>query len=380
MELDALTAAIDALAASDPARLADGESLEALGRQLARLEAVVTAATASFDASGAWALDGARTAAAWLATRCRIPKGEARRRVRRGRSLRHLAGFFGAWADGELTGAHLDAVAAVRRGSTEGALARDEALLVGHATTLSFASFTRAVAYFEQLADPDGTEGSAEARHRRRDVWLESTMAGMWLGQITLDPVSGAIVAGELGRLEAALFEADWAEARRRLGREPTATELARTSSERRADALVEMATRSKTAPANGRRPEPLFSVLVDFETLSGRICELAAGTVVSPGALVAWLERAVVERAVFAPPNRVEVSARARLFTGATRRAVELRDRECTHPYCDEPAPGCEVDHIVAFAAGGLTTQDNGRLLCGFHNRLRNQRPPPGG
>ncbi|HUZ10815.1 MAG TPA: HNH endonuclease signature motif containing protein, partial [Acidimicrobiales bacterium] len=46
------------------------------------------------------------------------------------------------------------------------------------------------------------------------------------------------------------------------------------------------------------------------------------------------------------------------RLFAGATRRAVELRDRECTHPYCDRPAPGCEVDHIVPFGAGGPTTQ----------------------
>ncbi|MHB1721261.1 MAG: hypothetical protein ACYCV1_14270 [Acidimicrobiales bacterium] len=30
-------------------------------------------------------------------------------------------------------------------------------------------------------------------------------------------------------------------------------------------------------------------------------------------------------------------------------------------------------------FSQGGKTTQDNGRLLCAFHNRARNQRPPPG-
>ena len=48
-----------------------------------------------------------------------------------------------------------------------------------------------------------------------------------------------------------------------------------------RADALVEMAIRSRTVPADGRRPEPLFSVFVGFETFAGRICELANGTVV---------------------------------------------------------------------------------------------------
>jgi hypothetical protein len=61
----------------------------------------------------------------------------------------------------------------------------------------------------------------------------------------------------------------------------------------------------------------------------------------------------------------------------------IELRDRICTHPYCYEPAENCQADHIETYAEGGPTTQDNGRLLCGFHNRLRNQReqrqrPPP--
>ena len=58
--------------------------------------------------------------------------------------------------------------------------------------------------------------------------------------------------------------------------------------------------------------------------------------------------------------------------------RAIELRDRECTHHYCDVPAPSCQVDHIVPFSAGGPTVEENGRLLCAFHNRLRNGRQPP--
>jgi hypothetical protein len=120
-----------------------------------------------------------------------------------------------------------------------------------------------------------------------------------------------------------------------------------------------------------------LFDVMIDFPTL-GRICELAQGMALTPGSLVPWLDRADFERAVFEPPDRVQVSATARLFTGATRRGIQLRDRECTHPYCDRPAVDCEVDHIQPYADGGLTTFENGRLLCGFHNRLRNQRPPP--
>jgi hypothetical protein len=196
---------------------------------------------------------------------------------------------------------------------------------------------------------------------------------------MTLDPVSGAIVSDELIRLEQHEFEVDWAWATEVLGREPTLSELPRTPSQRRADALVEMATRSKTAPADGRRPAPLFTVLVDFPTLCGRICELAGSRVVTtPGSLLDWLDGASIERAVFAPPNRVDVSATARLFTGATRRAIEIRDRECTHPYCDGSRTDLQIDHIIPYAQGGPTIQENGRILCGFHNRLRNQRPPP--
>jgi hypothetical protein len=174
------------------------------------------------------------------------------------------------------------------------------------------------------------------------------------------------------------MFEADWAAAKETLGREPTGADLARNPGQRRADALVEMATRSRTTPADGRRPAPLFSILIDWDSLRGRVCELAGGTVVSPGALLPWLTEAYLERVVFAPGRRVEVSSTARLFSGATRRGIELRDRECTHPYCDVPAASCQVDHIVPFSAGGLTVQENGRLLCGFHNRQRNHLPDP--
>ena len=123
--------------------------------------------------------------------------------------------------------------------------------------------------------------------------------------------------------------------------------------------------------------PAPLFSVFVGYETMHGRICELAGGTAVAPGALLAWLDQAYLERAVFTPDTRVEVSHTARLFTGATRRAIELRDRQCMHPFCDQPIERCQVDHIVAFEDGGPTTQANGQLYCGFHNRLKQRRPP---
>ena len=106
-------------------------------------------------------------------------------------------------------------------------------------------------------------------------------------------------------------------------------------------------------------------------------LCELADGTVVPPGSLRPWLDEAWIERVVMDGPSRVlDVGVRRRLFTGATRLAVHLRDRECFHPYCDRRAGDCDVDHIQPWSAGGLTTQANGRPACGFHNRARQRGP----
>ena len=378
MDVEVLTEALDQLIESGPSDCADAESIEILQRQLARLEAFVTDATAAFDSAGNWVPDGARNASAWLVTRCRLPKVRARSMVRRGRSLRRLPECARAWAAGDITAAQVDVIADLRSDSTENALARDEEILVSHASTMRYDVFVRATAYWKQLADPDGAEEDDERRRSRRDVYLDSSFGGMWFGKITLDPISGSIVGEELQRLERALFEAEWAQARAELGRDPVTSDLPRTPGQRRADALVEMATRSQVAPSDGKRPLPLFSVLIDYETLRGRVCELAAGVVIAPGSLLPWLDEALLERVVFAPARRVEVSSTARLFSGATRRAIELRDRECKHPYCDIPVSRCQADHIVPYTAGGPTIEENGQMLCGFHNRLRNGRPPP--
>jgi 5-methylcytosine-specific restriction endonuclease McrA len=74
-----------------------------------------------------------------------------------------------------------------------------------------------------------------------------------------------------------------------------------------------------------------------------------------------------------------VKVS-RERSFTGVLRRILDVRDQQCTDPYCDEPPHRCQGDHIIPYSQGGMTSQDNGQLSCGHHNRrnYKHRRPPP--
>ena len=338
MELGDLECAVDCLVQSDPSSCADAESIESLQRQLARLEAFVTAATAAFDASGS----GHPTAPAM--PRRGSPCGAVCQGV-----------IHGAWSAGAEPSAN--SRSAPRPGPTATSTVptwTSSPHSAGRSPRMRWPVTRRCwldrPAPCGSMPSPNdrllgavggsrrGRGERADARRDRRDVYLESSFGGMWLGKITLDPISGAVVAGELGRLEREMFEADWAEAREALGREPAPSEVSRTSSQRRADALVEMATRSRTAPTDGRRSPPLFSVLVGYETLHGRICELVQGSVISPGSLIPWLDQATIERIVFRPGQRVEVSATARPFAGATRQPSSYEIGSAPIPTATDP------------------------------------------
>ncbi|MDQ6949892.1 MAG: 13E12 repeat family protein, partial [Actinomycetota bacterium] len=248
-----LNAAVDGVCAADPAQLADTESIQALHRQLERLIAVATRAAAAFDAGGEWQADGSRTAAAWLAYRCNQPVASARRRVQLGRALRHMPAVEEAWLAGDIGEAHVGLFASVRTPATAGCFERDEVLLVGQARQLRYRHFARCLAYWAQLADPDGTEIGAEQQRAARRLHLSQTFGGSWALDGRFDAIDGSIVAAALQRIEEELFATDWAKAKDRIGDGVCAADLSRTPAHRRADALVEMARRACSVPAGSR-------------------------------------------------------------------------------------------------------------------------------
>jgi hypothetical protein len=333
-----------------------------------------------WDAQGAWRASGAKTGAAWLAWKERVPIEVARQRMRHARALRTLPAVEEAWGTGDLDRAHVVTLLGARNARTAAAFDVDgHEWLVDVARRFGFVDFRAACERWVMIVDPDGAEQGAADDRKARALHLAKSFGGMWFGKLTLDPISGEIVDATLRELERELFDADWAEAKNRLGRQPTVLDLRRTPAQRRADALVEMAIRARTAPPHGRRPAPLFTVVVGLETLRGPILELFNRTVLTPGTVVPFLSQADIERIVFDGRSRVlDVGPQRRFFRGALRRAIEVRDRTCFHPSCDEVPQRLEIDHIHEASKGGETTQDNGRGGCGFHNRRRCTHPDP--
>ena len=378
-----LAAAIDELAGVDLDSLSDGElagAMVGLRRLEARLAAQRTRLTAAFEARGVHLEDGSRSAGTWVAHRLNTPVGQGRVECLLARRLRVMPLTSEALAAGEISERHATRLARLAVGRTAELFARDEAMLVDDAKTLCWADFCRALDYWEQLADPDGPEDKAQHDHAARRVHLSEGLRGTGHLDGFLTPLGRTTVATALGRIEQELFEADWAAVRAEFGDDAVPAMISRTPAQRRHDAFVEMARRSMTAPADGKRPLPLVSVLVGYETFRGRVCELADGTVITPGTVASQLDEAVIERVVFDGPSRVIDIGRARSFVGAARRALEVRDRGCTHPSgCDAPLERCQGDHIQAYSDGGVTHPDNGRLDCGYHNRWRWAHGDPG-
>jgi Domain of unknown function (DUF222) len=359
-EIQRLDEAIDSLLALDPDALTDPELDEAMiaaHRQTHRLAAVRARLLSRWDRRGVWTGDGSRSAAARLARDTHTSVSTAGRELGRARTLEAMPHTATALASGELSPDHVDLLGSANDGARRPVFADHEPLLVEQCQRLRFDQAVRAVKYWRYRADADTVEDEAQRRHCGRSASIASTIDGMVDVHAWLDPVGGAAVKTELQRLEHALYLADQRDG------------SVRTAGQRRADALVEMATRSATS-TGGRRPKPLLTVLIGDESFT-RMCELADGTVITPGQLVPHLGSAELETVLFDGASTVISVSRRRTFTGALRRAIQVRDRHCQHPAgCDIPAPDCDVDHIVPSAQGGPTSQFNGRLQCPPQNR----------
>jgi hypothetical protein len=371
--LEALDSTIDELLAADPDDLTDTELHElvvGLHRCSHRLAAARARHTGPWDRRHVWTDDGSRSAGARLAREAGMRKTSADTEIRHARHLATMPDTEASLAAGTISPDHVELLGRANSGERRALFADHEEMLVEQCQRLRFADAYRAVEYWTQRADAQAAEREGEQKANAAELSAATALDGMVHLHGLLDPIGGAAFLNELERLEREQYLAD----------HHAGTE--RSGGQRRAAALVEMAHRSRTAAPGGLRPRPLITLLVGYETFAGRICELAEGIVVAPGQIVPYLADADIERVVFDGPNRVISVSRRRRFTGALRRAIEVRDRHCQHPSgCDVRAAKCDVDHTVPYSEGGITSQDGGKLGCWTHNRIparRNRQPKP--
>ena len=350
---DALAVDFDALSDDDLDSL-----VVAMQEERARMAIAAAEAISAWDRRAVWKSDGSRSAAHRLArtTHCALASG--RRELNRARRLSEMPHTREAVLERRLSMDHVDLFGEASSKVRAGQFAAGEEGLIEAVSPLPFWDAVKVVKYWIRHVDAVLADEDGQRQDTSTHLHMSATIDGVVVVSGELDPINGAIVSETLETISDELRLAD-----KRDG-------VVRTASQRRAAALVEMARRSRAVPEGARMPAPLFTVLVGEGTLA-ELCELSTGVVVTPGQVGHWADPAMLEVVLFDGPSTVLSVSKRRRFTGAVRRAIEVRDKHCQHRSgCDIPAIRCDVDHIVPFTVRRDTSQFNGKLECTPHNR----------
>ncbi len=355
------------------------------------VEAAAVAAAGAIDRSNPFRHQGFFSAKTAIKHMCALSGPEAHRRVQTARLHAGLSSWAQAEADGSVGVAQSELMARVVANPRLPAdiVERDSAALLEDAIEQSYDEFERRVRTWEALADPDGDRAKNDRQHLDRDVRMRARPEGGWTVTGNLAELAGCEFMEIFGWFCEAEWQADWADARTRLGEAATTADLARTEPQRRADALLALARAAASAPPDARAPRPTANILIDHESFEARlrgetpdpatyrsvVVRTQTGRRLHPddavnAALIGHIRRVVYDSS----GTVIELGRRSRLFRGNSREAVMLLLTTCVWIGCDRPIAWCDADHSLGWKAHGATVPRNGGGLCQGHNHLKEQ------
>ncbi len=276
-----------------------------------------------------------------------------------------------------------------------------EHVLVGAAETLDVADMRTLTRATRIRIDPDGALADDNRAHQRRWFECDQSYGGEWFLRGQLDAEGGALVKAAIDALAHGLSPGE-----------------TRSGSQRRADALVDMAATQLRCgdhrDVHGQRPH--LTLTVSAETLrSGtlRSATMHAGADAAPAELsgIAPIGRGLetppamlsgvgpihpetarriacdaVRTVVTVAPSAdgpawassagtaralpLSVGRATRTIPPHIRTALNLRDQGCRFPGCDRPPAWTDGHHILHWPDGGRTEVDNLVSLCRPHHR----------
>jgi hypothetical protein len=350
----------------DPADLADEQLRETMPLTQAainRLSAVLTRCVGAGDVRRVHAADGMGSMKTWLTAHCRLSGAEAARLVRAGRRLPSLPELQAAYGSGAVSAAHVQVVtAAVTPARIAAAadagidLATTDRLLTEAARVLSPEDTAQAARRWVAGVDPDGLLDDTAGLPRMLRMAASSGGRVYLTGH--LDPVGGETVHAAL---EAVMN-----------GHRPAGDR--RSHAERQGDALVELC---RQALAGGSLPtvrgeRAQVRVSIDLVALCAErgFAELPfAGPITAETARRLACDASVVRILTGPGGLPMDVGREQRTAPAGIRRAIEARDVHCVFAGCRAPAAWCDVHHVIHWAFGGVTSCDNGALLCERHH-----------
>jgi hypothetical protein len=362
-----------------------------LERASRKLDALKVAIVDVVDRNGLYAEDGHSSAKTWIAFTCRTSGREAHRRVAFAKMFRTLdetacryrAGLIGQDQVSELS-------RAFRNPRCGHQLADSETLLLEHEGELTAKQFEVAIKHWLSVADAEGIKQRHDSLHKHRDLRITEQFDGGFKIDGTFGPEQGAAIKEIHDRYTETERLADWAAAKAEHGEDVNAADLARTETQRRADAFYTIFINAASTSAESQRPEPLVTIIMSQDAYQAGLadvageevvfdpkryrrwqCETLGGTTLTPGAALAAAMAGHIQRVVIGA-TEASISQKTRVFTGPLRRLIQTRDTTCIWAGCEIPSDRCQADHITPWRTSQDTSAGNGAPLCGRHNRYK--------
>jgi hypothetical protein len=367
------------LRVTEPSTLDDPELkglLCSLAQVRATVDAVEAAALAEMDRRGCYVADGAVSTKSWLAHYTGVSRTVAGARLRLAKRLARMPTMAVALENGEVSGDHARSLGRCLTPRTLEAFARDETELTDRARELGADVFDAVVSRWLAVNDQDGPEpgGPPSELHASRTFGDRVRLDG------ELEVEDGAEFLAELD----ALYDQLWHEDQAADESDPCKH---RSSAERNAAALVEMARRSSTthadddadddgapgAPRGGRpRRRQLIAVLdvprgADELPATGTLDD---GSVLPRSTIERWLCDCSLGRVLLQGRSLpIDLGQATYTPSAAQRRALIARDRGCIVDGCGRRPRWCDAHHVVPFPQGP-TDLHNLVLLCSRHHK----------
>jgi hypothetical protein len=315
------------------------------------------------DRRGVARQEGFGSTTAWLMSLSGDPAAVCRSRVAVAESLQDMPETRKAFAAGVVSECRVRLLAQAQALAPE-RFAADEKTLVAQVASVPSVRVPQVFRDWRRSTDPDGAEADARRLHTLRALHLSADWSGMVRVSGLLDPESGGIVLAAIRGLS-----------------EPAALDPqdTRTPAQRQADALTEICHRYLNGNPGSGNSRPHLMITVPWETLQKGcgVVDTEAGPISAETALRLACD-ATVSRIITSPDGTPVAAGEARrVIPQPLRRALDLRDRGCTHPGCDVPARWCDAHHIEHWAQGGKTVLSNLRLLCRTHHGRQHDHQP---
>jgi len=351
-----------------------------------RLEAECLRRLHRFHADRGAQSDGGGTTVSWLRRSCGMTAKAAAYRVHLARTLGELPATLDSARAGRASFTNVAMI-----GHLAGAVGVEqvqafEHILLPAAEALDPGRMRRATESTRLAIDPDGVLADANHAHLQRWLDCDQTYGGVFVLRGQFDAEGGALLKTAIDALSHGLSSGEQ-----------------RMPSQRRADALVEMAAAQLRCgdhrDVHGQRPHLTLTVSADTLRANSRganaesddtlrvVAIPQAAELSGVGPIHPEIARRIACDAVRtvvtvapaaddsswmlgAPPVPLSVGRATRTIPSSIRTALFMRDQGCRFPGCDRPPAWTDGHHIIHWADGGPTELANLVSLCRQHHR----------